>query len=107
MTGSLLVAFAVSVWAYSISAVKQDNFDDIDAAALDQRQHSQVELPHVTAPEGLVKIVTIFFATLPQLWSKIDLNLSTQRMRIRSIMQRLLQWKKAYSVNYDLQSLIA
>lgn len=41
VTGTLLVAFAVSVWAYSISAVKQDNFDDIDAAALDQRRTVQ------------------------------------------------------------------
>ena len=42
VTGTLLVAFAVSVWAYSISAVKQDNFDDVDAAALNQRQNAQV-----------------------------------------------------------------
>ncbi|KAF8313397.1 hypothetical protein DL93DRAFT_2058949 [Clavulina sp. PMI_390] len=40
VTGGLLVAFAVSVWAYSISAVKQDNFDDVDALALDQRRNT-------------------------------------------------------------------
>ncbi|KAF8743072.1 hypothetical protein RHS02_03184, partial [Rhizoctonia solani] len=33
LTGSAIAAFAVGVWAYSISAVKQDNFDDIDAEA--------------------------------------------------------------------------
>ncbi|KIJ37343.1 hypothetical protein M422DRAFT_33702 [Sphaerobolus stellatus SS14] len=37
LTGSAVAAFAVGVWAYSISAVKQDTFDDIDeeARALD------------------------------------------------------------------------
>lgn len=34
MTGLAIAGFAVSVWAYSIRAVKQDNFDDVDAAAL-------------------------------------------------------------------------
>ncbi|KAG8964334.1 hypothetical protein FRC03_001896 [Tulasnella sp. 419] len=34
ITGGLLMGFAVSVWAYSISAVKQENFDDIDAEVL-------------------------------------------------------------------------
>jgi cytochrome c oxidase assembly factor 3 len=33
ITGTCIAAFAVGVWAYSISAVKQDNFDDIDAEA--------------------------------------------------------------------------
>ncbi|KIL70373.1 hypothetical protein M378DRAFT_67723 [Amanita muscaria Koide BX008] len=33
LTGFVLGAFAVSVWAYSISAVKQDVFDDIDDEA--------------------------------------------------------------------------
>ncbi|KAG8724657.1 hypothetical protein FRC09_015801 [Ceratobasidium sp. 395] len=33
ITGTLIASFAVGVWAYSISAVKQDNFDDIDAEA--------------------------------------------------------------------------
>lgn len=28
------MGFAVSVWAYSIHAVKQDNFDDVDFEAL-------------------------------------------------------------------------
>ncbi|KAG8890512.1 hypothetical protein FRB98_007859 [Tulasnella sp. 332] len=34
ITGFTLVGFAVSVWAYSIYAVKQENFDDIDFEAL-------------------------------------------------------------------------
>ncbi|CAE6428899.1 unnamed protein product [Rhizoctonia solani] len=33
ITGTAIAAFAVGVWAYSMSAVKQDNFDDIDAEA--------------------------------------------------------------------------
>ncbi|KAG8973749.1 hypothetical protein FRC05_008168 [Tulasnella sp. 425] len=34
ITGLTLFGFAVSVWAYSIHAVKQDNFDDVDFEAL-------------------------------------------------------------------------
>ncbi|KAF8335026.1 uncharacterized protein EI90DRAFT_3120921 [Cantharellus anzutake] len=34
ITGGLLFAFATSVWAYSISAVKQEDFDDVDAEAV-------------------------------------------------------------------------
>ncbi|CCL98250.1 uncharacterized protein FIBRA_00244 [Fibroporia radiculosa] len=33
VTGTLLLSFAVGVWAYSISAVKQDVFDDVDEEA--------------------------------------------------------------------------
>ena len=33
LTGVALGAFAVGIWAYSISAVKQDVFDDIDDEA--------------------------------------------------------------------------
>lgn len=33
ITGLIIASFAVGVWAYSISAVKQDNFDDVDEEA--------------------------------------------------------------------------
>lgn len=33
ITGIIVASFAVGVWAYSISAVKQDNFDDVDEEA--------------------------------------------------------------------------
>ncbi|KAF8076783.1 hypothetical protein FPV67DRAFT_1559171 [Lyophyllum atratum] len=33
LTGIMLGAFAVGIWAYSISAVKQDVFDDVDEEA--------------------------------------------------------------------------
>ncbi|PCH40935.1 hypothetical protein WOLCODRAFT_117962 [Wolfiporia cocos MD-104 SS10] len=33
ITGGVLVAFTASVWAYSISAVKQDEFADVDEEA--------------------------------------------------------------------------
>ncbi|KAG6812945.1 hypothetical protein H0H92_015265 [Tricholoma furcatifolium] len=33
ITGVVLGAFAAGVWAYSISAVKQDVFDDVDEEA--------------------------------------------------------------------------
>lgn len=43
LTGLALGAFAVGIWAYSISAVKQDVFDDVDAEVLmqQQQQHQQ------------------------------------------------------------------
>lgn len=33
ITGTAIAAFAIGVWAYSISAVKQDTFDDVDDQA--------------------------------------------------------------------------
>lgn len=33
LTGLVLTGFAVGVWAYSIGAVKQDAFDDVDEEA--------------------------------------------------------------------------
>ena len=33
LTGVVLAGFAVGVWAYSIGAVKQDVFDDVDEEA--------------------------------------------------------------------------
>jgi len=33
LTGLVLAGFGVGVWAYSISAVKQDDFDDVDQEA--------------------------------------------------------------------------
>lgn len=33
ITGTAIAAFVVGVWAYSISAVKQDTFDDVDNQA--------------------------------------------------------------------------
>jgi cytochrome c oxidase assembly factor 3 len=48
ITGLVIGAFVTSVWAYSISAVKQDNFDDVDATALslsveERRKHQSIE----------------------------------------------------------------
>jgi len=60
ITGTLLVVFVVSVWAYSISAVKQDNFDDIDNVATDKRQRVQ------TAPVAAPKLVSPENATAAQ-----------------------------------------
>lgn len=57
VTGTLIAAFAVSVWAYSISAVKQDNFDDIDAEALllpeeERRRRISIEDQFATSTSG-------------------------------------------------------
>jgi len=37
VTGTLLAVFVGTVWAYSISAVKQDTFDDIDIVASEKQ----------------------------------------------------------------------
>ena len=44
VTGTLLTAFALSVWAYSISAVKQDTLGDIDTFAADKQVQVTVPL---------------------------------------------------------------
>lgn len=38
ITGILLGAIGVGIWAYSISAVKQDEFDDVDEEARELRE---------------------------------------------------------------------
>lgn len=43
VTGLALGAFAVGIWAYSISAVKQDVFDDVDAEVMEQQQQQQLQ----------------------------------------------------------------
>jgi cytochrome c oxidase assembly factor 3 len=43
LTGLALGAFAVGIWAYSISAVKQDVFDDVDAEVMVQKQQQQLQ----------------------------------------------------------------
>jgi cytochrome c oxidase assembly factor 3, fungi type len=43
LTGLVLGAFAVGIWAYSISAVKQDVFDDVDAEVMEQQQRQQFQ----------------------------------------------------------------
>lgn len=50
LTGVALGAFAVGIWAYSISAVKQDVFDDIDdeARALQAGRHASASRDQVT-----------------------------------------------------------
>jgi cytochrome c oxidase assembly factor 3, fungi type len=42
ISGLLLGAFGVGVWAYSISAVKQDVFDDVDEEARELRESGVV-----------------------------------------------------------------
>lgn len=45
ITGSVISLFVVGIWAYSIRAVRQDVFDDVDeeAKALTQEKKKQVE----------------------------------------------------------------
>jgi len=61
VTGTLLLSFAVGIWAYSISAVKQDVFDDVDeeARALAKAREKSLEEQEAErrAAEGLAKAV--------------------------------------------------
>lgn len=55
-TGIAVASFAVGVWAYSISAVKQDVFDDVDEQARALNASSSNPVP--TSSETLSAIVT-------------------------------------------------
>ncbi|KAF8528830.1 hypothetical protein BU17DRAFT_37908 [Hysterangium stoloniferum] len=57
LIGAAIASFAVGVWAYSISAVKQDVFDDVDeqARALNAAKvetTSSVSVPSLPFPEN-------------------------------------------------------
>jgi len=58
ITGTLIAAFAVGVWAYSISAVKQDVFDDIDEEALAMRGERMKQLDGQAAERKLAEEAT-------------------------------------------------
>lgn len=58
ITGTLIAAFAVGVWAYSISAVKQDVFDDIDEEALAMRGERMKQLDGQGAERKLAEEAT-------------------------------------------------
>jgi len=62
LTGLTLGAFAVGIWAYSIGAVKQDVFDDVDAEVLAQQQQQHVQQQRVEmsgVKEGVVNVPLI------------------------------------------------
>ena len=50
VTGVAVASFAVGVWAYSISAVKQDIFDDVDEQARALNASHDID-PHRTPSE--------------------------------------------------------
>ncbi|KAI0353099.1 hypothetical protein OH77DRAFT_1459108 [Trametes cingulata] len=52
ITGVLLAGFAVGVWAYSIGAVKQDVFDDVDEEARALMAGSGLQKSEDGAPES-------------------------------------------------------
>ncbi|KAI0751057.1 hypothetical protein C8Q80DRAFT_1118954 [Daedaleopsis nitida] len=52
LTGVALAGFAVGVWAYSIGAVKQDVFDDVDEEARALMAGSGIQKSEDGAPEG-------------------------------------------------------
>lgn len=53
LMGLTLGAFAVAVWAYSISAVKQDVFDDVDEEARAMAVASTVRTPEIGSDLGI------------------------------------------------------
>ncbi|KAI0776192.1 hypothetical protein BD413DRAFT_469881 [Trametes elegans] len=52
LTGVILAGFVVGVWAYSIGAVKQDVFDDVDEEARALMAGSGIQKAENGAPEG-------------------------------------------------------
>ncbi|GBE79818.1 predicted protein [Sparassis crispa] len=58
VTGILIASFAVGVWAYSISAVKQDVFDDVDEEARSLRSARIKSLEDQEAVRTLEKEAT-------------------------------------------------
>ncbi|RPD66904.1 hypothetical protein L227DRAFT_648061 [Lentinus tigrinus ALCF2SS1-6] len=52
ITGVVLAGFAVGVWAYSIGAVKQDKFDDVDEEARALMAGSGLQRSEDRAAEG-------------------------------------------------------
>lgn len=56
ITGIAIASFGVGVWAYSISAVKQDVFDDVDeqARALNASSNDPPPTPSETLPSSVV-----------------------------------------------------
>ncbi|EPQ58950.1 hypothetical protein GLOTRDRAFT_69997 [Gloeophyllum trabeum ATCC 11539] len=67
VTGVLIGAFAVGVWAYSLRAVNQDVFDDVDEQAkalAEERARSAREAPPVvTVEDGPIQPVPAHPAT--------------------------------------------
>ncbi|OCH96020.1 hypothetical protein OBBRIDRAFT_787869 [Obba rivulosa] len=71
LTGITLFGFAVGVWAYSIGAVKQDEFTDVDEEAIALRQSAVQSAPSpgleaVQSPEDATKgVVSLDGVTAP------------------------------------------
>ncbi|RDB19819.1 Cytochrome c oxidase assembly factor 3, mitochondrial [Hypsizygus marmoreus] len=63
LTGLVLGAFAVGVWAYSISAVKQDVFDDVDEEA---REMARVGTSNDMKEEQRVMEAAVAAAVTPE-----------------------------------------
>lgn len=60
ITGLTLGAFAVAIWAYSINAVKQDVFDDVDeeARAMSATRTPETKSDLAVSPEATRKAVS-------------------------------------------------
>lgn len=65
LTGIALGAFAVGIWAYSISAVKQDVFDDVDEEARAMRTTGPIAEPLSVKEEKKAMEAAISVATAP------------------------------------------
>jgi cytochrome c oxidase assembly factor 3 len=69
LTGLTISAFVVGVWAYSISAVKQDVFDDVDAEARALSPATRAATESVEDRERATKqALTKIAATAPERW---------------------------------------
>jgi cytochrome c oxidase assembly factor 3, fungi type len=75
VTGGIISLFVVGIWAYSIRAVRQDVFDDVDeeAKALTQEKKKQVE----TVEERAKKVEEKLKAIATERVSKVAASLKS------------------------------
>lgn len=88
ITGLILAGFGVGVWAYSISAVKQDDFSDVDeeARALMRAGSTIVEEVKVPVIDEAKFVATQIPNSVP-----VDVKLATVPSRHRGVLVPILQ----------------
>jgi len=96
VTGGLLLAFAVSVWAYSISAVKQEDFDDVDAESLNLNRR-RTSVVSKTASTKISELSTSPHQSMPS----EDPPKSLSRHLLHSVPLMLAQFRPTILDNFN------
>lgn len=77
ITGVLLAGFTVGVWAYSIGAVKQDVFDDVDDEARALMAGSGIQSAESAAAEVVKEVKEVAGTSRSSLETALPLNYPT------------------------------